>query len=276
MYWSNLILLCHMTQWFHICRTNSFCNHPKRLCSLSPWGRCQRPCSLYSRGSWLQNVLHVAAASTAGHRKIIIRTCDSDVVVLAVSAFLSLEDNLDELWIAFGMQNHFRYEGHQFLAFYLFKCWYCTLYHDNATFILTYRYIPVHAIISLERSKAKALPAFHALTGCDVTSSFFGKGKKKAWSVWQSYPELTQALEILSRYDVDLQMVMLCSCMESIRTVDEARLYLFIHKGRDFENMPPSSDALHQHLLRVAYQVSIYTRVLIENCITCVIEYTIN
>ena len=48
------------------------------------------------------------------------------------------------------------------------------------------RYIPAHAIAqSLGQSKAMALPAFHALTGCDTTSTFFGKGKKTAWSVWQ-------------------------------------------------------------------------------------------
>ena len=55
------------------------------------------------------------------------------------------------------------------------------------------RYIPAHAIAqslgpsvkTITPSKAMALPAFHALTGCDTTSTFFGKGKKTAWSVWQ-------------------------------------------------------------------------------------------
>ena len=41
---------------------------------------------------------------------------------------------------------------------------------------------------------------------------------------------------------------------EKITTVDATRLYIFQHKGSDFEHMPPSSDALHQHFLRVAYQ----------------------
>ena len=41
---------------------------------------------------------------------------------------------------------------------------------------------------------------------------------------------------------------------EKITTVDAVRLYLFQHKGSDSEHMPPSSDALHQHFLRVAYQ----------------------
>ena len=39
---------------------------------------------------------------------------------------------------------------------------------------------------------------------------------------------------------------------EEITTVDAASLYLFQHKGSDFEHMPPSSDALYQHFFRVA------------------------
>ena len=48
--------------------------------------------------------LHVAAAASCGHRQVIVRTIDSDVVVLAVSAFVSLDQDLDELWVAFGLQ----------------------------------------------------------------------------------------------------------------------------------------------------------------------------
>ena len=39
-----------------------------------------------------------------------------------------------------------------------------------------------------------------------------------------------------------------------ISSVDAARHYLFLQKGKDFIHMPPGSDALNQHLLRVAYQ----------------------
>ena len=52
--------------------------------------------------------LHVAAATSAGHRRVIVRTSDSDVVVLGVSSFVALGQRIDELWIAFGMKRHFR------------------------------------------------------------------------------------------------------------------------------------------------------------------------
>ena len=107
--------------------------------------------------------LHVAAAASCGHSKVIVRTTDSDVVVLAVSAFIALSHQIAELWVAFGTQRRFRY-------------------------------IPIHFIAEqLEPSKAAALPAFQALTGCDTTSSFFGKGKKTAWTCWQFLPDLALA-----------------------------------------------------------------------------------
>jgi hypothetical protein len=41
------------------------------------------------------------------------------------------------------------------------------------------RYIPVHELCkSLSSAVCEILPAAHALTGCDTTSSFFGIGKK--------------------------------------------------------------------------------------------------
>lgn len=43
-----------------------------------------------------------------------------------------------------------------------------------------------------------ALPEFYVLTGGDMSSVFYGKGKKMVWSVWQSFPELPLPLELLS------------------------------------------------------------------------------
>lgn len=54
-------------------------------------------------------VLHVAAATDAGHRQVSVRTSDSYVVVLGVSTFVILGQKIDELWIAFRMRRNFRY-----------------------------------------------------------------------------------------------------------------------------------------------------------------------
>ena len=57
------------------------------------------------------------------------------------------------------------------------------------------RFIPAHDIATgLGPEKYKALSMFHALTGCDTVSAFNGRGKLTTWSVWESFPELTDAL----------------------------------------------------------------------------------
>ena len=51
---------------------------------------------------------------------------------------------------------------------------------------------------TLGEPKARALPVFHALTGCGTTSVFRGKGKKFAWQAWQAFEEVTDIFKYLS------------------------------------------------------------------------------
>ena len=46
--------------------------------------------------------LHVADAVYSGHKSVLIRTTDSDVVVIAVQVITHMKNKIDELWIAFG------------------------------------------------------------------------------------------------------------------------------------------------------------------------------
>ena len=111
--------------------------------------------------------VHVADQTTKGYKRVVIRTTDSDVVVIGVSVMQHLAE-LCELWIAFGCGKNFRY-------------------------------IPVHTIANLlGNARSSALPVFHSLTGCDTVSSLYGKGKKTAWTVWQQNPDVTWALRALS------------------------------------------------------------------------------
>ncbi|KAK3881439.1 hypothetical protein Pcinc_014095 [Petrolisthes cinctipes] len=82
-------------------------------------------------------MLHVAHAAAYDHRQIQVQTVTTGVVVLAVMVAQALPC-MDELWIAFGMGKN-------------------------------YRYIPAHEIAaSLGPQKSRALPFFHAMTGCDT------------------------------------------------------------------------------------------------------------
>ena len=88
-----------------------------------------------------------------GHKKILILANDSNIKVLGVRPF-ALTSSLEELWIA---------------------------YSTGAN----RRYIAIHEVVaSLGQVRSLALPGFHAFAGCDTTSSFFGKGKKSAFSIW--------------------------------------------------------------------------------------------
>ena len=112
-------------------------------------------------------LLHANHAAHNGHQKIMIRTVDTDVVALSVYVAQSLGPEY-ELWVAFGTGKHFRYLAAHSMA------------------------------IGLGPKKAKALPMFHALTGCDTVSSFVGHSKKTAWTTWNALPELTDVLLKLS------------------------------------------------------------------------------
>ena len=100
-------------------------------------------------------LLHVADAANQGFTKVVVRTVDTDVVVISVAAFHQIQ--LSELWVAFVTGKHFRYLP----------------VHDNG---------PI---------KSQALLALHAFIGCDQTSFFAHRGKKTAWEAWDAFSEVT-------------------------------------------------------------------------------------
>jgi hypothetical protein len=177
-------------------------------------------------------ILHIADMSGQGYKRVMIRTVDTDVLVLAVAVYPKI--SLNELWVAFGAGKNIRY-------------------------------IAVHDIVNcLGESKSKALPAFHAFTGSDQTSAFCGRGKKSAWETWKNYTDITTSFLVLgsspSLESVVNQMptierfvVLLYDKTCPATNVNEARKHLFTQKGRSIETIPPSSAALLQHIKRVAY-----------------------
>ena len=98
-------------------------------------------------------ILHVSDIARNKMSKVKIKTNDTDVLVISVAFFHKIE-GLDELWLEFGRKGN------------------------------SFRYIPVHTIAhDLGEEKCRALLGFHAFTGCDSTSAFYGIGKKKPWLV---------------------------------------------------------------------------------------------
>ncbi|CAG2200822.1 unnamed protein product [Mytilus edulis] len=111
--------------------------------------------SLCNHEADTRTLLHVGDAVKSGMQKIMIRTVDTDVVVIAVSAVHKL--NITCLWMAFGVG-------------------------------INFRYIPVHEIaLFMGPSKSNALLFFNAFNGCDQVSSFSIVEKKTAWDTWLSF-----------------------------------------------------------------------------------------
>ena len=123
-----------------------------------------QPCSHEEADTRL--FLHVQDCSRSGSR-VMIRSTDTDVIVLAVANFRRLP--VQEIWIAFGVGKHFRY-------------------------------LPAHKIaLQLGRQSSEALPMFHVFSGCDTVSFFAGKGKNKCWETWKSFPEATATFLLLAK-----------------------------------------------------------------------------
>uniref|UniRef100_H3APT7 Uncharacterized protein n=1 Tax=Latimeria chalumnae TaxID=7897 RepID=H3APT7_LATCH len=178
------------------------------------------PCSHEEAGT--QMLLH---AARQGHSKLLLTTVDTDVVVLAMAQAHHLQ--VSELWLAFGVGKH-------------------------------YRFIPAHSISSsMGPEKATALPFFHALTGCDITLAFAGRGGKKAWDTWTvtlAFVSLSTCPEQISEevFDkLECFVVLLFSKTSAASWVNETQQTLFAKGARALENNPRS---LMQHVKRAALQ----------------------
>ena len=176
--------------------------------------------------------LHAAHAARLGHQRILLRTVDTDVVVIAIRLFHILD--VEELWIAFGVGKN-------------------------------YRSIPVHDIAkNLGPLKSAGLSFFHAFTGCDTTSAFAGRGKKTAWDIWSVFPEISDTFKALSDSPEEISsqnmahierfVVLMYSKTSSESTVNNARQKLFYQGSRSLENILPTQVALLQHVKRSVYQ----------------------
>ena len=112
---------------------------------------------------------------------------------------------------------------------------------------------------------APNLIKFHAFTGCDSTSSFHGKGKKKSFKKLLENPDHVACLAKLGdNYHMDAlppgMEDLVCDLYNtSCSTVRDARFELF-KKGALEKNLPPNKDALLNHCKRVNYQAAVWSR----------------
>lgn len=179
-------------------------------------------------------ILHVFDMVKSGLKDVLIRTVDTDVLVLAISFVHKLRDQgLATLWVKLGTGAKVK----QYAA------------HNIAE--------------ALGEQKAVALRGFHAFTGCDEVSFMAGKGKKTAWNAWNAFPAATEALFALSH---PLEAV-----PESvINTLEKFTIRLYDAKSKEVNlnavrrdqydgvksltKIPTTKHAFLQHVNRAAYQ----------------------
>ena len=161
------------------------------------------PCSQEEADTRL--FMHVADAVKKGYRKLLVRTVNTDIVVVAIATLNRTKP--DELRVAFGTGGHFRF-------------------------------IPIHEVAAAVGPRKSAnLPLFHIRTGCDTESSFAGIGKKTAWAAWNVYPEVTEAFEELMHMAdpisdrtlevIERFVVLMYSRTSDLSRVNDARKQLF-------------------------------------------------
>ena len=187
--------------------------------------------------------LHLLDAIINGCHRFIIRTVDTDVVVIIVGKFHHLKSHCEDvdIWVAFGIGKHFSY------------IYINALYED------------------LGQEKSLALPVFHSFTGCDTTSTFYSQGKKSTWEAWKCYNDVTQAFTYMALHPfaalnfdtphfqlLERFTVILYDKTSEFQFVNELRQELFCQKEKTMERLPPTQHSLLQHTKRAAYQAGIW------------------
>lgn len=188
-------------------------------------------------------ILHAAyAVRESPTSVIVIQSPDTDVLVLCVCHFTEI--GCRQLWFRTGVSDR-------------------------------QRYIPVHTIQqSLGERSCQSLPAFHALTGCDSTSSISRRGKKKPWVALKCSAAHQITLSLFGQQqDLDDRLAekteafirdLYPKTRRSTSTMDELRYQMFCqHRKLKNEALPPTSDSLRQHMKRSSYQTFIWRSSLI-------------
>ena len=112
---------------------------------------------------------------------------------------------------------------------------------------------------------AKHLTVLHALSGCDTTSCFHGKGEKSLFNIAKRNTKHPEALELIG---VDFSLSALPPGLEPLvcelygaksTTVNAAQYELFRGGNSQERCLPPNLDALQLHVKRVNFQAKVWS-----------------
>ena len=134
------------------------------------------------------------------------------------------------------------------------------------------RFVPIHSISDkLGPSLTSLLLPFHALTGCDTTSSVGRLGKVKPWKLLKECPTSYQNLALLgsslqvSEATMAVAEHFICNsyCQtENHSKVNDLRYSMFCKRFAKTEQLPPTANSFQQHVLRANFQAYIWKTAL--------------
>ena len=186
----------------------------------------------------LVHLLHALQTSSLG----MVHTGDTDVVVILLSNFHHIKalNPAADIWISFKAGRRTRMISLNTIA------------------------------TNLGTTTCNAMALFHAFTGSDSTSSFKFKGKRCCCKLMHEVPSPME--EFATLVDTPFQTSprlkevarrFVCRLYSNKSNedndVDLVRMRMFSQKTRDVGRIPPTSDALDQHLKRSVFQASIWT-----------------
>jgi hypothetical protein len=132
------------------------------------------------------------------------------------------------------------------------------------------RFILVHEIVnSLNPVFCQILPAAHALSGCDTTSSMFGIGKRTVYQVLKIKSEEFSDLVLLGEGNVEDSLAVSREFVASLydqkaklradySNLNNFRVRLATKKEASLAKLPPCEATFHQHVLRASLQTYIW------------------
>jgi len=170
---------------------------------------------------------HAMHAVRSGIQRIVVLSSDTDVFVLLMHYWDILQSKgLRELWIRAGV--------------------------GDST-----RYIPIHILAPrIGKEVCYLLPLVHTLTGCDYTSKVGTKhaalnaSPSECLQDFDSSPSCTDDFAA----SCEAYLVQVLKRNTTCTTMDQLRDYIYHHsKGVSFDQLPPTSHAIQQHIRRAYY-----------------------
>ncbi|CAG9761326.1 unnamed protein product [Ceutorhynchus assimilis] len=123
-------------------------------------------------------------------------------------------------------------------------------------------FVPIHEIAAyLGPAKSMGMIGLHAFTGNDNVSSFHSIGKSTALKMMLGYEGSEDAFITLSNGNLEDArpklinfVIAMYTKSKMYKSLTDCRRALYAKFQRPMENVPPTEDALCQHMRRASYQ----------------------